>query len=1090
MVIKNKFSKRCECCGDQVGVGDGFAFVKNGTWHTVCKSKACHKRLGVEMNQNRDNVRKLTEDGKVLMGYDKEALVLLRSMPGARWNPDEKHWTVSVKTEDLDRVIEIADKIKLDVPDSLRNRAAVGTVDSQEAEKRAERVRVDGSPLYDFQREGVRFLALHNHALLADDMGLGKAQPVDEMVLTPNGWTRIGYLKVGSSVIGANGKSTIVTGRFPQGELDIYEIKFNDGSSTRCSIDHLWNVKTPNDRVRDGKYRTMTLGQIIEKGIFDKSHNSKWFIPIVEPVCFDDNMNVELPLDPYLMGSLLANGSFRYRNVNHNGSNEQRNAFLKLIPEFCELNKRNDITYNFIIKEEYNGKFSKNYMTEIAITTGLHGKYSYEKFIPEEYMFSTVENRLSLLQGLMDNDGTVSEDGMVSEYNTTSKQLANDIVSLVQSLGGIARLSTREPKYEYKNKKMTGRTDYRIRIKLQPNMVPFRIESKLSRHVVPTKYLPARAISSIEKVGKEECICIRVDAKDSLYVTKDYIVTHNTVQALVAIPEKERILVVCPSAVKYNWRDEIQLWRPDYSVRIVKGKKDDNIVPEENEIVIVNYDILPSWLMPTKDSGEVNRKGKPILVAEIPSDKLEGLKDTIVIFDEGHLAKNYKAQRTQKVTQLSKNVAKVWVLTGTPLMNRPFDLWGVMCAFGMYPLGGFNKFVSLFNGSYSQYGGYEFGLPTQEVVERMKKVMLRRLKKDVLKDLPPKTYQRIEVDCSSRALNKELKELAQSIADAQGVSFDANDLSMLDLDTIPDFNAFSRVRALLAKAKIPAMLNLVEEYEESDTPVVVFSAHRAPIDELANREGWAVITGDVSAEERQDVVRRFQAGELKGVGLTIKAGGVGLTLTKASHAIFVDLDWTPSWNIQAEDRICRIGQNSDNVIIKRLVSSHPLDIHIQNIIEYKVKLAYMALDNDYVFKGGEKVSEKKSNFVELKEESDEELAQRIRRAEFAANEKYYKNKIRRVSERESERVKDVPMPVLTDDRKKLLRGALGYMCSVCDGAWTKDGMGFNKPDACIGHWMNSIDMDNADDDIYRTLERILVRYRHTQLEDSFGQIWR
>lgn len=1087
MVIKNKFSKRCECCGDQVGVGEGFAFVEKGTWHTVCKSTACHRKLGLSMDQNRDNVRKLTEDGKIIMGYDKNAITLLRSMPGARWNPGEKHWTVSVKTEDLDRVIEIADQLKLDVPDSLRNRASVGTVDSQEAEKRAKRVRVDGSPLYDFQKDGVRFLALHNRALMADDMGLGKAQPVDEMVLTPTGWTKIGYLKVGSSVIGSNGKSTIVTGRFPQGELDIYEIKFNDGSSTRCSIDHLWNVQTPNDRVRSGEYRTMTLGQIMDKGIFDKNHNSKWFIPVVEPVCFDDCMNVKLPLDPYLMGVLLANGSFRHHTINHSGNNEQRNAFLKLIPEFCELNKQNDVTYNFIIKEKYYGEFSKNYMTEIAITTGLQGKYSYEKFIPEEYMFSTIENRLSLLQGLMDNDGTVSEDGMVSEYNTTSKQLADNVVSLVQSLGGIARLSTREPKYKYKNKKKTGRTDYRIRIKLQPNMVPFRIESKLSRHIAPTKYLPSRAISSIEKVGEEDCICIRVDAKDSLYVTKNYIVTHNTVQALVAIPEKSRVLVTCPSAVKYNWRDEIQLWRPDYSIRIVKGKKDDNIVPAEGEIVIVNYDILPKWLMPSIDSGKINRKGDPILVADIPSDKRSGLSETIVIFDEGHLAKNYKAQRTQKVTQLSKNVAKVWVLTGTPLMNRPFDLWGVLCAFGMYPLGGFSKFVNLFNGSCGKHGGYEFGLPTQEVVERMKKVMIRRLKKDVLKDLPPKTYQRIEVDCSSRSLNKELKELAQEIADAQGMNFDADDFSMLDLDTIPDFNTFSRVRALLAKAKIPAMLNLIEEHEETDTPVVVFSAHRAPIDELASRDGWDVITGDTSAEDRQNVVRRFQCGELKGVGLTIKAGGVGLTLTRASNAIFVDLDWTPSWNIQAEDRICRIGQKSDNVTIKRLVSSHPLDLHIQNIIEYKVKLAYMALDNDYVFKG--KVSSQKSDFVDIKEESDEELSERIRNAEYEANREYYSQKIRRVAERESERVSHVPEPELTEERKSLLRGALGHLCSVCDGAFLRDGMGFNKPDACIGHWMASIDMETAEDDIYRVLERILVRYRKTQLTGKFDGIW-
>jgi len=736
MVIKNKFSKRCESCGVQVGVGKGFAFVKNGTWHTVCSSTACHRKVGMNIDKNRDNVRKLTEDGKVIMEYDPKALVLLNSMPGARWNPDEKYWSVSTKTGDLERVIEIADQLKLDVPDSLRNRAIVGTTDSQEAEKRASRVRLDGSPLYDFQKDGVRFLSLHDQALLADDMGLGK-----------------------------------------------------------------------------------------------------------------------------------------------------------------------------------------------------------------------------------------------------------------------------------------------------------------------------------------------------------------TVQGLVAIPDNSRVIVVCPSAVKYNWRDEIALWRPDYSVRIIKGKKDDNIIADYGEIVIVNYDILPKWLIPSRDSGKKNRKGDPILEADIPTEKLSGLKETIVIFDEGHLVKNYKAKRTQKVTQLTKNVSKVWVLTGTPLMNRPFDLWGVLCAFNMYPLGGFNKFVSLFNGNSSgRYGGYKFGMPTQEVVERMKRVMLRRLKSEVLKDLPPKTYQKIEVDCSSRALNRELKEFAEMLADSQGINSD--DLSMLDLDSIPDFDAFTKVRAILAKAKIPSLLSIVEEYEESDTPVVVFSAHRAPIYELAKRDGWDVITGDTEPEKRIEIVKKFQSGGLKGIGLTIKAGGVGLTLTKASHAIFVDRDWNPSWNIQAEDRICRIGQKSKNITIKLITSSHPLDIHIENIIEHKIKLAYLALDNHYVFDGKTDVEKKKDEFVSVVNETDDELRARIKKAEYIANQEYYKEKIRRVSSRECERVSDVDMPELTDERKRLLSGALGYMCGVCDGARLKDGAGFNKPDACIGHWMNSIDMETADDDIYRTLERILVRYRYTQLgNNGYSKIW-
>ena len=140
------------------------------------------------------------------------------------------------------------------------------------------------------------------------------------------------------------------------------------------------------------------------------------------------------------------------------------------------------------------------------------------------------------------------------------------------------------------------------------------------------------------------------------------------------------------------------------------------------------------------------------------------------------------------------------------------------------------------------------------------------------------------------------------------------------------------------------MLEYIENAEEQEVPLVIFSAHLAPLDALLGREGWAVITGCASPEKRQEIVRAFQAGQLKGVGVSIKAGGAGITLTKAWKALFVDLDWTPASNWQAEDRLARIGQESNKVEIARMVSDHPLDLHIHNILVEKILVINSAID--------------------------------------------------------------------------------------------------------------------------------------------------
>lgn len=751
-MIVNRRGGKCQSCGVSVGPGKGFAYKNGVRWFVVCSSAACMKRLGVNPPEaEAPRVRKIDEDGWITMPYDRDAVVLLRSLPGARWNPDRKQWSASVKPGDLPRVLEVADQLKMQVPDILRAQAAAGTEESRVALERAENARRhDGKTLFEYQKKGVEFLALKDEALLADDMGLGK-----------------------------------------------------------------------------------------------------------------------------------------------------------------------------------------------------------------------------------------------------------------------------------------------------------------------------------------------------------------TVQALVALSEGGRAICIVPAAVKYNWRDEIKMWRPDYEAHVCVGKNSFRL-PGPNEIVIVNYDILPKWLEPQKEETR-NRNGRKVKKVVGPAPLTEEQKailaETTVIADEAQKVKNYKAGRSEKVTQLCRAAQRVWFLTGTPLMNRPTDLFGVLSAGNMKPLGSWHKFVELFNGYKNRWGGYEFGMPSPEVPERMKRVMLRRLKTEVMKDLPPKTYQNLEVNDMSAALKKRLNEFTVASALLEGL-IEQGDVtkkllgddeamatlaSKLEMTSLPSFEEFSEIRALLAEARIPAMLEEVESYEESETPVVVFSAHKAPIKELGRREGWEIITGDTPAEKRTNIVKRFQAGELKGLGLTIQAGGVGITLTRASHALFVDLDWTPAWNIQAEDRICRIGQTANAVLIRRMTSSHPLDKHMQALIEYKMELTYRSLEKTAAYTAPRK--RPLAQEIEIVQETEEELAKRIAEAEADAEREVALGKLENIAAREAAKVNDTPEPELTTGRKAMLREALDYMVGRCDGAIERDGMGFNRPDAFIGHWLYATGLREDDDMAFRVLERILVRYRR-QLKGQFEEIWK
>jgi SWI/SNF-related matrix-associated actin-dependent regulator 1 of chromatin subfamily A len=402
-----------------------------------------------------------------------------------------------------------------------------------------------------------------------------------------------------------------------------------------------------------------------------------------------------------------------------------------------------------------------------------------------------------------------------------------------------------------------------------------------------------------------------------------------TVQALMAIPERAPVVVICPAAVKGNWVREAGTWRRDLYPTVLSGRNSFRW-PLPNEMVILNPAILPE---------ELTRVPRP---------------GTVIIADEAHVFKSNKAQCSTRFRAMCKAVllhdgGRVWEMTGTPILNRPPELWTLLTHLGLAEeaFDSWPNFCRLMGGRKS--GGamdWRNCAPLPEAADRLRRVTLRRRRVEVLPDLPTKTHTDISVslDDDTRALC----ETAWQAMREAGVDFET---ALQTAKNESGFEVMSRVRAALATAKIPAMLEIVDEIEATGEPQVVFSAHRAPIDLLGMRPGWKTITGDIDPMERSAIVSEFQRGHLKGIAATIKAGGVGLTLTKAHQALFVDLDWTPAMNCQAEDRICRIGQDR-GCIIRRLVGDHELDEHVAAKLLEKQRLIEASVEKAAVKEGG------------------------------------------------------------------------------------------------------------------------------------------
>ena len=375
-----------------------------------------------------------------------------------------------------------------------------------------------------------------------------------------------------------------------------------------------------------------------------------------------------------------------------------------------------------------------------------------------------------------------------------------------------------------------------------------------------------------------------------------------TVQGLAALYDDVGSLILCPATLRGYWRDEVRRWRPELHPFIVEGRGA-FVMPRKDEVVIFS------------DASMVDDPD-----VDMPY---------FLLVDEAQAYKG-DSQRTARLATLAGRIRHhggwTFAMTGTPLMNRPEELWTLAKVFGLarFGWGSIPAFKRAFEVVETPFGT-RFGTPKAEAGEGFRRISLRRTRAEVLSELPAKTITYVPVPLT-RPLTRQLDKMEPTLSRALQ--------TWEDTGIMPTFAEYSSLRVKIAACKLRALEDWIATHEDLNEAVVVFSAHRAPLDALAGRAGWGFITGDTPPAERTRLVRKFQEGELRGIAGTIQAMGTGVTLTRAAYMCFVDRRFGPGDNEQAEDRISRLGQTRP-VVITVLVAEHPLEKRIEMILTKK-----------------------------------------------------------------------------------------------------------------------------------------------------------
>lgn len=412
-----------------------------------------------------------------------------------------------------------------------------------------------------------------------------------------------------------------------------------------------------------------------------------------------------------------------------------------------------------------------------------------------------------------------------------------------------------------------------------------------------------------------------------------------TIQAIGFLKNSDNpypTVIIVPASLKLNWKREIKKWIGVDSV-ICSGSKPTKL-PQGTKIAIINYDILNKH-DPKRDDDV--KKGQKIMPGSWAEYFIQWGARTVIV-DEAHYIKNPKAARAKGVCGLMHSVSNRILLTGTPLLNRPSELWHLLHCLDPNEWDNFFKYAKRYCDATKGRFGWDFnGISnSKELYERLiGHWMIRRKKSDVLKELPPKVRSVVPIELTPAQRKRYIKAEESCIEELK---------KLLGKD---DINPTTRTMALVkindlrqatAALKMEHAIEWIENALEAG-PLVVFAHHRTVIEQISKHFGAPTIMGGDSQEARQKAVDDFQAGRINLIVCSILAAGVGLTLTAASNVCFLERPWRPGDQDQAEDRIHRIGQ-TQTAFAWYLDAAETFDEELAEIIETKRSVISRVID--------------------------------------------------------------------------------------------------------------------------------------------------
>ena len=755
----------------------------------------------------------------------------------------------------------------------------------------------NGRRLLEHQKEGVKFLLSRKKCILADDQGTGKMEPVDSLIPTPKGFVRMGDIDIyeNNVVFDQYGKPTLVLKTFFHKNKDIYKVFFDDGTTRECGLEHLWKVSE-----NYGKWKTLSLKEIMDIGIKNKNGKNKFRIPVCCPVIYEER---NLSIQPYELGKEIG--------------------------------------------EKYiNKKYEHNY-NKLDSSTSNFAKY----LIPWSYRISSIGQRIDLLKGIVESNGIELDENETIHLYTDLADLASSISEIVFSLGGICKVT---------EKCGNGASNYEMLISLEggekyiekveysrkSDAKCLMVSSDDHTYLTGTNYIVTHntttlTVAAIEGNYDSVVIICPASLKNNWAKELKWYVPSRDITILESFTGKTKkeleVFLGYPEGKSNKKREELLEEAKE------KGKW------ESNRFVILNYDILDDFFkIPktrSKDNLNDSFRNSPLL-------RYIYNRKSLIIIDEAHKLSNSTSNRYKIIKNLIKygNPDSLFLATGTPITNNPQNLFCLLQLLGDEITDDWDYYMKrycdakeivspkdkekrdMISNSYIAGKGKStwFALNDKEKEElrnlikkkcrmmtiaqgssnieelrdRISHIYLRRMKEDVT-NLPNKIIHEVRYDLNERQ-KAEYNKLWAEYEEAKRIENP-------DIELNKDLLEGGIYRRYLALEMVQNTVKLTEKLlnNEPDCKVVIFCCFDDEIYALKEYFGDMSVlhNGKMNAKQKDKAVYDFQNDEKIKVFLgNCASAGVGITLIRGNKLIFNDFDYTPSVCRQCEDRVHRIGQ--------------------------------------------------------------------------------------------------------------------------------------------------------------------------------------